>query len=228
MVDIKYWAALNLVPRLGPVRFRRLEAYFEDMEKAWKASLSEFKAAGLDDRTARDLISLRGKITPESELERILRAGINLACWHDDDYPVRLKEIADPPPVLYFKGTLLPSDERSLAVVGTRGPTSYWKGSNGGAYRRISAQRYRHRQRPGERYRRSGSSSGSGERWPDHRRSGQWSGHNLSQGTHQLGPTDRGLWRYRQRISSGRPARLQEFSPAKPFNQWHQPGFSGG
>ena len=125
MVDIKYWAALNLAPRLGPVRFRRLEAYFEDMEKAWKASLSEFKAAGLDDRTARDLISLRGKITPESELERILRAGINLACWHDDNYPVRLKEIADPPPVLYFKGTLLPSDERSLAVVGTRGRTSY-------------------------------------------------------------------------------------------------------
>jgi DNA processing protein len=102
------------------------------MEKAWKASLSEFKAAGLDDRTARDLISLRGKITPESELERILRAGINLACWHDDDYPVRLKEIADPPPVLYFKGTLLPSDERSLAVVGTRGPTSYGREATAG------------------------------------------------------------------------------------------------
>ena len=127
MVDIKYWAALNLVPRLGPVRFRKLEAYFGDMEKAWKASLGEFKAAGLDDRIARDLITLRGKITPESELKRILRAGINLVCWHDhdDDYPARLKEIADPSPVLYFKGTLLPSDERSLAVVGTRGPTSY-------------------------------------------------------------------------------------------------------
>jgi len=120
MVDIKYWAALNLVPRLGPVRFRKLEAYFGDMEKAWKASLGEFKAAGLDDRTARDLITLRSKTTPESELERIIRAGINLVSWHDDDYPVRLKEIADPPPVLYFKGTLLPSDERSLAVVGTR------------------------------------------------------------------------------------------------------------
>ncbi len=132
MVDIKYWAALNLVPRLGPVRFRKLEAYFGDMEKAWKACLGEFKAAGLDDRTARDLITLRSKTTPESELERIIRAGINLVSWHDDDYPVRLKEIADPPPVLYFKGTLLPSDERSLAVVGTRGPTSYGREATAG------------------------------------------------------------------------------------------------
>ena len=45
---------------------------------------------------------------------------------------MRLKEIADPPPVLYFKGTLLPSDERSLAVVGTRGPTSYGREATAG------------------------------------------------------------------------------------------------
>ncbi|MCH8153051.1 MAG: DNA-processing protein DprA [Planctomycetes bacterium] len=122
MVDIKYWAALKKVPRLGPVRFRRLEAYFGDLEKAWNAGLAEFKAAGLDDRTARDLIALKGQTSPDAELEKIQRAGIKLVCWHDDDYPARLKEIADPPPVLYFKGTLLPSDERSLAVVGRREP----------------------------------------------------------------------------------------------------------
>jgi len=125
MVDIKYWAALKKVPRLGPVRFRRLEAYFGDLERAWNAGLAEFKAAGLDDRTARDLIALRGQTSPEVELEKLQRGGIKLVSWHDDDYPARLKEIADPPPILYFKGSLLPSDERSLAVVGTRGPTTY-------------------------------------------------------------------------------------------------------
>ena len=132
MVDIKYWAALNLVPRLGPVRFRRLESHFGEMDRAWNASLAEFKAAGLDDRTAKELIALRSETTPEAELERIQRAGINLVSWHDDDYPARLKEIADPPPVLYFKGVLLPSDERSLAVVGTRGPTSYGREATAG------------------------------------------------------------------------------------------------
>ncbi len=78
MVDIKYWAALKRAPRLGPVRFRRLEAYFGDLERAWNAGLAEFKSAGLDDRTAKELIALRGGMTPESELERIQRAGINL------------------------------------------------------------------------------------------------------------------------------------------------------
>ena len=55
----------------------------------------------------------------------MVRAGVEAVNWHHPNYPPRLKEIADPPPVLYFKGTLLPSDERSVAVVGTRGPTSY-------------------------------------------------------------------------------------------------------
>jgi DNA processing protein len=132
MVDIKYWAAFKRVPRLGTVRFRRLEAYFGDLEKAWNAGLAEFKAAGLDDRSARDLIALRGETSPEAELEKVHRAGIKLVTWHDDDYPVRLKEIADPPPVLYYKGTLLPSDERSVAVVGTRGPTSYGREATAG------------------------------------------------------------------------------------------------
>jgi len=120
------------VPRLGTVRFRRLEAYFGDLERVWHAGLSEFKEAGLDDRTARDLIALRSQTTPDAELEKLKLAGINLVTWHDDDYPARLKEIADPPPVLYYKGTLLPSDERSVAVVGTRGPTSYGREATAG------------------------------------------------------------------------------------------------
>ena len=45
--------------------------------------------------------------------------------WSDGDYPVRLTTIPDPPPVLYVRGTLLPQDERALAMVGTRRPTLY-------------------------------------------------------------------------------------------------------
>jgi len=120
------------VPRLGTVRFRMLEAYYGDLERVWHAGLSEFKAAGLDDRTARDLIAFRSQTTPDAELEKLKLAGINLVTWHDDDYPARLKEIADPPPVLYYKGTLLPSDERSVAVVGTRRPTSYGREATAG------------------------------------------------------------------------------------------------
>ena len=66
------------MPRLGTVRFRRLEAYFVDLERVWHAGLSEFKEAGLDDRTARDLITLRNQTTPDAELEKLKFAGINL------------------------------------------------------------------------------------------------------------------------------------------------------
>ncbi|MCH7606678.1 MAG: DNA-protecting protein DprA [Chloroflexi bacterium] len=125
MEDIKYWLALNRVPRLGPVRFRRLESHFGAMEHAWAAGRAELKAAGIEDRVANEVLAAQKKISPDGEMESLHRAGVQAVNWHDEAYPPRLKQIADAPPVLYFKGTLVPADERSLAVVGTRGPTSY-------------------------------------------------------------------------------------------------------
>jgi DNA processing protein len=117
--------ALNRVPQLGTVRFRRLENYFGGLDKAWEASPSELRAAGIEERPAREIAAARSRISPESEIERLTQAGVEALHWNHPDYPPRLKEIPDPPPVLYCKGVLLPSDERSVAVVGTRGPTTY-------------------------------------------------------------------------------------------------------
>ena len=125
MEDIKYWVALNRVPQLGTVRFRRLEARFASLQHAWEASPSELRAAGIEEKPAREVVAARSRISPDGEMERLSREGVEAINWHHPDYPPRLKEIADPPPVLYYKGTLLPSDERAVAVVGTRGPTSY-------------------------------------------------------------------------------------------------------
>ena len=58
-------------------------------------------------------------------MERLEKSGVRALTWHDDDYPARLKEIYDLPPVIYVKGNLTPDDERSIAVVGTRNPTHY-------------------------------------------------------------------------------------------------------
>jgi DNA processing protein len=125
MTDIKYWVALNQVARLGTVKFRKLEACFGGLERAWHASASDLKFAGMDDRVIREVDAVRARTSPDLEMERLSRAGVQAVNWHDETYPSRLKEIADPPAVLYYRGTLLPSDERSVAVVGTRGPTSY-------------------------------------------------------------------------------------------------------
>ena len=68
MEDIKYWVALNRVPQLGTVRFRRLEAYFGELKEAWNAGRSELKAAGIDDRPARELVAARDRISPDAEM----------------------------------------------------------------------------------------------------------------------------------------------------------------
>ena len=125
MEDVKFWVALNRVPLLGTVRFRRLESHFGDLRNAWEASPGELKAAGIEERPAREIVEARGRVTPDGEMERLKQAGVNAVNWRSPSYPPRLKEIPDPPPVLYYKGDLLPSDERAVAVVGTRAPTSY-------------------------------------------------------------------------------------------------------
>lgn len=61
-------------------------------------------------------------VTPRSAVS-VTRA--RAITWHDEDYPPRLKEIFDRPPLLYVRGELLPADERSVAIVGTRKPTAY-------------------------------------------------------------------------------------------------------
>ena len=121
----KYWVALNHVRRLGTTRFRKLEAYFGDLGSAWKASPGQLRAAGLDERAASALVESQSRISPDAEVERLEKAGVQALCWHSQAYPPRLKQIDDPPPVLYVKGSLLPEDERSVAVVGTRSPTTY-------------------------------------------------------------------------------------------------------
>jgi DNA processing protein len=125
MEHMSYWLALNRVPYLGAARFRRLEGYFGDLANAWNAGVGELKAAGMEGRVANAMVAARGRTSPDAEVEQLRLAGVTALNWHDSDYPARLKEIADPPPVLYVKGQLLPSDERSVAVVGTRNATSY-------------------------------------------------------------------------------------------------------
>ena len=125
MEENKFWVALNRVPQLETIRFRRLETHFGELSKAWEASPEELRAAGIEARPVREIVTARSRVSPDAEMQRLVRAGVEAVNWHHPNYPPRLKQIPDPPPVLYFKGSLLPSDERAVAIVGTRGPTSY-------------------------------------------------------------------------------------------------------
>lgn len=123
--ELKYWLAFNRIPQVGRVRIRLLEQHFGALEQAWKAGLAEYKQAGLDNRTATTVATRKLGIDPDAELDGIAKAGITALTWHDDEYPARLKEIYDVPPVLYIRGSLNQDDERSIAVVGTRKASAY-------------------------------------------------------------------------------------------------------
>ena len=123
--DLPYWLAFHRVSGLGRVRFAALEAHFGELKHAWSASESEFRAARLDERIIAEILKSRAEIDPMDEMDRLERHRITAYTWHDPEYPARLRQISDMPPVLYVRGTLLDQDELSLAVVGTRLATPY-------------------------------------------------------------------------------------------------------
>ena len=95
------------------------------LARAWEAPGRELRAAGVGGSVAQAIIDARDSVSPGRELERLAAAGVSALTWDDELYPRRLRETADAPPVLYVRGALLPEDEVSVAVVGTRRPTDY-------------------------------------------------------------------------------------------------------
>jgi DNA processing protein len=123
--DLKYWVGFSYIPGIGRVRFNQIETYFGNLESAWKAPASELRQTRLEDSIVRAITTWRPKIALDDEMEKLKRYGVQTLTWHDDAYPVHLKEIYDYPPVLYIRGKLIAADEWCLAVVGTRRATAY-------------------------------------------------------------------------------------------------------
>jgi DNA processing protein len=125
--DLKYWVALHRISGLGPVRFGKLEARFGSLEEAWRASGADLAAAGLDSGTVREVLEERPQIDPDAEMEALYRADVRPIHRRSPAYPAPLAESHDAPSVIYLRGTLTAADQRTVAVVGTRGPTTYGK-----------------------------------------------------------------------------------------------------
>ena len=115
----------SIIPGIGRVKITQLENYFGNLENAWQAASPDLKQAGLDRGAINAITSWRPKISLEAEMEKLDSYGVKAYTWHHHEYPSRLKEIYDYPPVLYVRGSLLPDDEWSIAVVGTRRATVY-------------------------------------------------------------------------------------------------------
>jgi len=123
--ELKYWTAFHRIPGVGRVRYQALVGRFGSLADAWSAGPADLRSAGLEDRIVRAIVAERPNLDPDSELERLEKHGVRALTWNDDAYPALLKEIDDPPPVLYVRGDLSSADEWAVSVVGTRRPTPY-------------------------------------------------------------------------------------------------------
>ncbi|MGZ9224454.1 MAG: DNA-processing protein DprA [Anaerolineales bacterium] len=125
MDDKRYWIGFNLIKGIGAVRMQALIQHFGDLELAWKASPADLVEAGLGRKVIERVIQAREEVDLIKLWEKIESQGIKILTWQDESYPGRLKEIDQPPPVLYIRGEYLPDDLFAVAIVGTRRVTAY-------------------------------------------------------------------------------------------------------
>ena len=125
MQDRRYWLGFNLVRGIGAVRLRALISHFGSAEAAWKAAAEDLRDAGLGAKTIGRLLALRADIDVDLLWQRAESQGVRILTSEDDDYPPRLREIEQPPPVLFIRGDWRKEDELAVAVVGTRRMTAY-------------------------------------------------------------------------------------------------------
>lgn len=124
--DSKYfWVALSLVKGIGATRMRALLDYFGNAQTAWQAPAAELEKAGLPPKLIETLNQVRNSDLPEKTWLAIQNRGIRILTWESADYPLRLMEIEQPPPVLYLRGELSSEDQWAVGIVGTRRATAY-------------------------------------------------------------------------------------------------------
>ncbi len=122
------WLALALTQGLGPSRIRKLIEHFGSAERVMHASLTELEASGMRAVSAQSIATGKSLGLAQDELAKALQAGARIIALSDPEYPPRLKEIYDPPVILFVKGSVELLSKPGIAMVGTRHPTPYGSG----------------------------------------------------------------------------------------------------
>ncbi len=118
--------ALNLIEHVGPVRVRQLLEHFVDAPAILRATRQQLlQVRGIGEETADAISAWESRTDLSGELKRIAEYGCYILTQDDAEYPELLRQIYDPPIVLYVKGTLTARDKNSVALVGSRQTTSY-------------------------------------------------------------------------------------------------------
>ncbi len=119
------WLSLSMTPGLGSRLTGKLLRKFGSPTDVFRASLTELEACQLPSAPARAIHTKLAHKDAEAELAQVRTLGCRLLNWNEPEYPQRLLEIYDPPPILYVRGDASLLNRHSISMVGTRRPTPY-------------------------------------------------------------------------------------------------------
>lgn len=118
--------ALNMLPKIGPVRVRRLMDYFGSAGKILSQTQDKLMAVqGIGAETAGMIGDWENRIDLAAELDEVERRGLTILTLEDQEYPSALRQSYDPPLALYVWGELSSTDAHALAIVGSRKTSQY-------------------------------------------------------------------------------------------------------
>src|SRR5580658_7183743 len=122
------WMALTLTPGMGPTRIWKAMGRLESAERLFEASLTELEGLRMPAAAAQFVFEGKARAAAEDEIKRVAEAGGSVLTPEDAEYPERLREIYDPPAVLWIRGDVRQLARPGIAVVGTRQPSPYGAG----------------------------------------------------------------------------------------------------
>lgn len=126
MNDTKYWIWLNSINNIGPIKAKRLLEYFKTPKDIWNADKSQLsEIEGIGQNLSFVIESCKDEKYLEDELNKIKKKNIEILTLNDDKYPANLKNIYDPPILLFVKGNISSEDNNAVAIVGSRKATHY-------------------------------------------------------------------------------------------------------
>jgi DNA processing protein len=124
--ELRDLLALHLLPGLGPVRTAALVERFGSAAAVLRAAAAQLRGVPhIGEKLSEELPRAMATVDVDAELALIERHGVRLRALGTPDYPPALSQIPDPPHLLYVRGTLLPSDAKAVALVGSRRFTGY-------------------------------------------------------------------------------------------------------
>ena len=126
MPELAYFLALHSLDQLGSVSLARLiNAFGGSAEAAWREPESWLTILKLDGKPRQELLQNQAACQVEKVYDNYLNSGSTVLTLWDESYPALLKEIYDPPPLLFYRGQLPKADDICLAIIGSRDPSNY-------------------------------------------------------------------------------------------------------